>query len=316
MLGCTEWGFLVLTASEFVLGMLGNGFIGLVNGSSWFKSKRISLSDFIITNLALSRTVLLGTLLVDGVLMVFSSKLHDEGIVMQMIDIFWTFTNHLSIWLSTCLSVFYCLKVASFSHPAFLWLKWRVSRVVVWMLMSTLLLACGSTVSLVHEFKIYSVLSGIDGTGNMTEQVLKKRNEYKLIHVLGTLWNLLPLTVSLASYFLLICSLGRHTRQMQRNCTGSRDPSTEAHYRAIKVILSFLFLFLLYFLSFLILSSSYFLPATKMIKMIGEVITMLYPAGHSYILILGNSKLKQTFMEMLWCGHGDLKPGSKGSFSP
>lgn len=316
MSGFTEWGFLVLTVTEFILGMLGNGFIGLVSGSSWFKNKRISLSDFILTNLALSRIVLLCILLVDGVLMVFSPKLHDEGIVMQTIDISWTFTNHLSIWLATCLSVFYCLKVASFSHPTFLWLKWRVSRVVVWMLLSTLLLSCGSAISLIREFKIYFALSGIGGSGNVTELVRKKRDEYKLIHVLGTLWNLPPLMVSLASYFLLILSLGRHTRQMQQNSTGSGDPSTEAHRRAIKIILSFLFLFLLYFLSFSILSSSYFLPATKMIMRIAEVITMLYPAGHSYVLILGNNKLKQMFVEMLWCEPGHLKPGSKGPFSP
>ncbi|XP_014714680.3 LOW QUALITY PROTEIN: taste receptor type 2 member 3, partial [Equus asinus] len=314
-LGLTEWVFLVLSATQFLLGMLGNGFIELVNGSSWFKNKRISLSDFIITILALSRIVLLWVLLVDGVLMVFSSKVREERIVMQIIYVSWTFTNHLSIWLATCLSVLYCLKIASFSHPTFLWLKWRVSRVVVWMLLGALLLSCGSAVSLTHGFKIYSVFRGINGTGNVTEH-FKKRNEYGLIHVLWTLWNLPPLIVSLASYFLLILSLGRHMWQMQQNGTSARNLSTEAHKRAIKIILSFLFLFLLYFLAFIITTASDFLPGTKMVKMIGEIITMFYPAGHSFILILGNSKLKQMFVEMLWCKPGHLKSGSKGSFSP
>lgn len=235
---------------------------------------------------------------------------------MQIIDVFWTFTNHLSIWLTTCVSVFYCLKVASFSHPMFLWLKWRVSRVVVWMLLSTLLLSCCSAISLIREFKIYSVLGGIDRTRNMTELFRRKEKEYKLIHVLGTLWDLPPLVVSLISYFLLILSLGRHVRQMHQDCGSSRDPSTEAHRRAIRVILSFLFLFLLYYLSFSVLTSSYFLPATKMIAKIGEVITMFYLAGHSYVLILGNSKLKQMFVAMLRCEPGCLKPGSKGSVYP
>ncbi|XP_058425419.1 taste receptor type 2 member 3 [Diceros bicornis minor] len=316
MLGLAEWVFLVLSTTQFILGMLGNGFIALVNGSSWFKNKRISLSDFIITNLALSRIVVLWVLLVDGVLMVFSSKVRDEGIVMQIIDIFWTFTNHLSIWLATCLSVLYCLKIASFSHPTFLWLKWRVSRVVVWMLLGALLLSCGSAISLIREFKIYSVFCGIIGTGNVTEHIRKKRSEYGLIHVLGTLWNLPPLIVSLASYVLLILSLGRHMRQMRQNGTSSRDPSTEAHKRAIKIILSFLFFFLFYFLAFVITTSGHILPGTKMVKMTGEIITMFYPAGHSFILVLGNNKLKQMFVEMLWCKPGHLKSGSKGSFSP
>uniref|UniRef100_A0A8C7BW35 Taste receptor type 2 n=1 Tax=Neovison vison TaxID=452646 RepID=A0A8C7BW35_NEOVI len=316
MSGLEKWMFLVLSATEFILGMLGNGFIVLANGSSWCKNKTVSLSDFIITNLALSRIGLLWILLVDGVLMVFSFKVRDEGIVMQIIDIFWTFTNHLSIWLATCLSVLYCLKIATFSHPAFLWLKWRVSRVVVCMILGALFLSCVSALSLVQEFKIYSVLRGIDGTGNVTEHFRKKRNEYKVFHVLGTLWNLPPLIVSVASYFLLILSLGRHVQQQQQSGISSRDPSTEAHQRAIKIIVSFLFLFLLYFLAFLITSCSYFIPGTETVVMIGEAVTMFYPAGHSFILILGNNKLKQTFVEMLWCEPGLRKPGFNGPFAP
>ncbi|XP_008565178.1 PREDICTED: taste receptor type 2 member 3 [Galeopterus variegatus] len=316
MLGHAERVSLVLSVTQFTLGVLGNGFIALVNGSSWFKSKRISLSDFIITNLALSRIVLLWILSTDGILIVFFFKVHDSRILRQFIDILWIFTNNLSIWLATCLSVLYCLKVASFSHPTFLWLKWRVSRVVVWMLLGSLLSSCVSAMSLIHEFKVYSVFHGIDGKGNVTEHFRKKINEYELIHVLGTLWNLPPLILSLASYFLLILSLGRHTRQMQQNGTSSRDSRTEAHKRAIKIILSFFFLFLLYFLAFLITSSSHFLPETKMATLFGEVITMFYPAGHPFILILGNSKLRQKFVDMLRCESGHLKPGSKGCFFP
>ncbi|XP_036102235.1 taste receptor type 2 member 3 [Molossus molossus] len=312
-----KWVILFLSVTQLILGMLGNGFIGLVNGSSWFKSKRISLSDFIITNLALSRIVLLWILMADSVIKMFLFKLYDDRVVVQVIDLFWTFTNHLSIWLATCLGVLYCLKIASFSHPTFLWLKWRVSRVVVWMLLGALFFACGSAVSLVREFKIYSVLRAADATGNVTKLFRKQMNEYELIHVLGLLWYLPPIIVSLASYILLILSLGRHTRRMQRNRASPSDPSTEAHKRAIKMILSFLFLFVLYFLAFLITASSYFLPGSEMTNMIGEVITMFYPASHSFILILGNMKLKHIFLDLLRCESGHLKkPGPKGSLSP
>ncbi|XP_047418049.1 taste receptor type 2 member 3 [Sciurus carolinensis] len=316
MMGVIDGVFLVLIVIQFILGNLGNGFVGLVNGRSLFKSKSISLSDFIITSLALSKIVLLWIFLIDGVLMVFSYRIHDSGTVMQIIDVFWTFTNLLSTWLIACLGVLYCLKIASFSHPTFLWLKWRVSRVVVWMLLGALLLSCCSTVSLIHEFKMSSVLHGIDSTGNVTEHLREKTSEYHLMHVLGTLWHFPPLTVSLTAYVLLILSLRRHTWQMQQSSTSSRDPSTEAHRRATRILLSFLFLFLLYFLSFLILSSSHFLPEVKVAQMIGEIITMFYLVGHSFVLILGNNKLKWAIMAMLPCESGLLKPGSKGSFSP
>lgn len=316
MSGLTMWMFLFLSVTQFVLGILVNGFIVLVNGSSWVKRKKISLSDFIITNLAFSRIVQLWILVSDCVKNILFSKLHKDGVLVQIFDIFWTFTNHLSIWLATCLGVFYCLKIANFSHPTFLWLKWRVARVVVWMLLGGLLFSCGNVMSLIHEFKIYYILQGADDSGNVTEHFRELKNEYEEIHVLGTLWNLLPLLVCLASYILLILSLGKHTRQMQQNRTSPSDPSTEAHKRAIKMVLSFLFLLLLYFLAYLLTSSHYFLRGTMMTKLITEVSAMFYPACHSCIIILGNSKLKQTFVELLWCKSGHLKPGSKERFSP
>ncbi|XP_054419894.1 LOW QUALITY PROTEIN: taste receptor type 2 member 3 [Pteronotus mesoamericanus] len=313
MLVLSKWVTLFLSVAQFILGMLGNGFIGLVNGSSWFKSKRISLSDFIITTLALCRIVLLWILFTDGLIAVFFSHVYDDSeLTVQVIDIFWTFTNHLSIWLATSLGVLYCLKIASFSHPTFLWLKWRVSRVVAWMLLGALVLSCGSAISLIPQLKIYFLLHKNPGTSNVTEQFKKQMHEYQMIHVLGMLWYLPPLIVSLASYVLLILSLGRHMKQMQQNRTSPSDASTEAHKRAIRIVFSFLFLFLFYCFSFTITSSSYFLPRTEMIKMIGEMVTMLYPAGHSFILILGNNKLKQTFVELLWCESGHWKPGPKG----
>ncbi|KAH0510171.1 Taste receptor type 2 member 3 [Microtus ochrogaster] len=299
MLEFTEGVFLVLIVTEFILGNLVNGFIGLANGSHWLKSKKISLSDFIITSLALFRIILLWIIFIDGLLIAFSYHTHNSGIVMQLIDVSWTFTNHFSLWLFSCLGVFYCLKIASFSHPTFLWLKWRASRVVVGMLWGALLSSCVCTISLTNEFKIYSVLSGHRGTSNMTEYYRLKTNEYDLMHVLVNLWKLPPLIVSLAAYFLLLLSLGKHTQQMQQYNIGSRDQSTEAHKRAIRIIFSFLLLFLGYLLCFLILSFSRFLPAPKIARMIGVVITMSYLVGDSFILILYNNKLKQTFVVML-----------------
>ncbi|XP_034374873.1 taste receptor type 2 member 3 [Arvicanthis niloticus] len=315
MLGFIESVFLVLTVTEFILGNLVNGFIVSINGSHWFKSRKISLSDFIITSLAVFRVFLLWIIFIDSLMIVFSYHTHDSGIMMQLIDVFWTFTNHFNTWLISCLSVFYCLKIASFSHPSFLWLKWRASRVVVAMLWGALLFSCVCTMSLTNEFKIYSALTRSKDSPNMTEYSRLKRQEYNLMHVLGNLWKIPSLIVSLIAYILLLLSLGKHTQQMQQYSIGPRDQSTEAHRRAMRIIFSFLLFFLLYFLSFLILSSSRFLPETKIARIIGVVITMSYLVGDSFILILCNNKLKQTFVAMLPCECGYPKPASKGPFA-
>ncbi|XP_049639643.1 taste receptor type 2 member 3-like [Suncus etruscus] len=299
MLGLNKCVFLVVYAIQFILGILGNGFIGLVNGSGWYKGKRLSLSDFVITILALSRILLLWLLLTDGILMALSLRERDDGIGKQILEVIWTFTNDLSLWLVTCLSVLYCLKIANFFNPTFFWLKRRVSRVVECLLLGALFLSSASALSMIHEFKIFVITTGINDTETILEY-FRKKSDYELIHGLGMLWNLPPLIVSLTSNFLLILSLGRHMWQMQKSGTNSRDSTTEAHKRAIKIILSFLFLFLLYYLALLMISSSHFLPGTEIIKMIGKIIKLLYPSVHSFILILGHNKLKQAFVQIIW----------------
>ncbi|XP_007532157.1 taste receptor type 2 member 3-like [Erinaceus europaeus] len=300
MSGFTEWVYLVLTVTLFLFGMLGNGFIGLVNGSSWLKSRRISLSDIITTLLALCSIILLWTLLVDVCLMQFPFKTHDEVRMNHILGILWAFMHHLVLWLLACLSILYCLRIASFSHPAFLWLKWRVSRVVVWMLLGALLLSCARAMFLIHELKIYTVFFGIYEKGNTTENS-NKGSQYKLTHILGTLWDLPPLMASLVSYFLLLHSLRKHSRQIQQYGSSPRDPSTEAHERAIKIIFSFFFLFLFFLLALIFASSRHYLPGAERIKMIGVAVVMFHCVGHSFILIFGNSKLKQLFVQMMRC---------------
>ncbi|XP_055979887.1 taste receptor type 2 member 3-like [Sorex fumeus] len=315
MLGLTEQVFMILVIIPFLLGILGNVFIGLINGGSWFKNRKLSLSDFIITLLALSRIILLWLLLIDSALLVLPTKVHGDTIIKEMLGILWTFSNGLSIWLATCLSVLYCLKIASFSNPTFLWLKWRVSKMVFGMLLAAVLLSGASALSRIHEFKIRVATSEISSTGNVSEQ-FRKKSKYDLVHALGILWDLPSLIVMLVSYFLLLLSLGRHIQRMQLHGTNSRDTTTQAHKKATKIIFSFIFLFLLYYVFILLSFFRFFLPGPTKVKMIAEVFSVFYSAGHSFIIILGSNKLKQTFVKMLWCETCQLEIGSKESLAP
>ncbi|XP_070644877.1 taste receptor type 2 member 42-like [Bos indicus] len=104
--------FLVVSTGELILGVLGNGFIGLVNCIAWVKNGKVSSADFILTCLAVARTIL-------------------EVLWARVLEWGWALTNHLTIWFATCLSIFYFLKIASFSHFFFMWLKWRMNRVLL-----------------------------------------------------------------------------------------------------------------------------------------------------------------------------------------
>uniref|UniRef100_A0A7N4NS20 Taste receptor type 2 n=1 Tax=Sarcophilus harrisii TaxID=9305 RepID=A0A7N4NS20_SARHA len=281
--------------NEFFLGTWVNGSTILLFCLTWVKSRKISFPDFIMLNLTLSRIILQGILILDSVLVAFYPHLHEGGIVMQIIDIFWTFFNNLSTCLMACLSVLYCLKIANFSHHVFLWLKWRVSRVMVWILLGSGLYSFFSIMALLVKFSFYS---NRNLSENNTAVFKRKKTEYYVLHVLGALWSVIPFSVCLVSSGLLILSLMRHTQQMQQYTPGTRDLSTRAHIKATKIIFFSLLLFTGYIFALFLGMSSHFFPNPKLAGLTGALIFAAYPSFQTFILILENQKLKQAFLEI------------------
>jgi taste receptor type 2 len=119
-----------------------------------------------------------------------------------------------------------------------------------------------------------------------------------------TLFSLIPFTLALISCLLLIISLWKHLQKMQLTSKGRRDPRTKALINALKIMISFLLLYAAYFLSYLISWISK-VHENTLAHFVGITVGLLYPSGHSFILILGNSKLRQTSLlglKWLRCG--------------
>ncbi|XP_012880475.1 PREDICTED: taste receptor type 2 member 8 [Dipodomys ordii] len=298
----TEDVFLIMITGELIVGILGNGYIGLVNFIDWMKKRRISSLDYILTTLAISRIFLIGSTALNGILLVLNPDIYANLKVQIVLFSSWTLFNYFSMCLAMCLNVFYFLKVASFSYPLFLWLKWRIDRMI-----HRIVLGCFA-ISLLVGFTVVIVLSYNDRTYDVPSQKLSNPEMFNVSKSQGfepiTLFNLLamiPFTVSLISFFCFIISLWRHIKQMKCNATGYRDPSTGAHVRAMKMLTLFLFFFFIYCVFSLFITFSYLIQEQKLAMLFGEIITILYPMGHSLMLIVGNNNLRQALIRMLMC---------------
>ncbi|XP_026358204.2 taste receptor type 2 member 10 [Ursus arctos] len=294
MLSILEGLFIFIAVSESILGVLGNGFIGLVNCIDCVKNKKFSMIGFILTGLATSRICLILIIITDGLTKIFFPDMYSSGNLIDYISYLWVIFNQSSIWFATSLSVFYFLKIANFSHHIFLWLKGRINK-VLHLLMGSLFISWLFTfpqiVEIINESRMKS--------GNATWNLHMQRSKFFTKQILLNLGVILLFTLCLITCFLLIISLWRHNRSMQLNVTGPRDPSTEAHVKAMKVLISFIILFILYFIGIAIEISCFTLPENKLLFISGMVTTAIYPWGHSFILILGNSKLKQASLRAL-----------------
>ncbi|XP_020827800.1 taste receptor type 2 member 7-like [Phascolarctos cinereus] len=298
MLSSGETIFMVLASAEFLLGILLNGFIILVNCIDWVKSKKLPSSDVILLSLAISRIGLSCTMVWDSYLIVTSINLPTQ---VRMIDIFLALTHGSNIWFTALLSIFCFLKITNFSNPFFLWMKWRIDRTVVMPLMGPLIIYFSIGFPMME--RIYYYHGSLFNRGrerNVSQEVQESKSMYLMLQIAFGLMILIPFTLSAVSFSLFVLSLWRHTRQMRLNATGQRDPSTEAHVRAMKAVSSFLILILLYYVAFFVSYWSNSKDNYKLTSMLGTSIMLLYPFGHSLILILWNSKLRKAALRVSW----------------
>ncbi|NP_001074226.2 taste receptor type 2 member 46 [Macaca mulatta] len=286
--------FSILVGVIFVIGNFANGFIALVNSIEWVKRQKISFADQILTGLAVSRVGLLWVLLLHLYATEFNLAFYSVEVRITAYNV-WIVTNHFSNWLSTSLSMFYLLKIATFSNLIFLHLKRKVKSVILVTLLGPLLfLVC-------HLFvmNMNHIVWRKEYEGNITWRI-KLRSAMYLSNVTVTmLANLIPLTLTLMSFLLLICSLCKHLKKMQVHGKGSQDPSTKVHIKALQTVTSFLLLCAIYFLS-MILSVWNFELEKKPVFMFCQAVVFSYPSTHPLILIWGNKKLKQIFLSVLW----------------
>ncbi|XP_005073026.3 taste receptor type 2 member 110-like [Mesocricetus auratus] len=302
---CQWITFTIALFTSIVTGTMGNGFIALVNITDWVKRGKISSVDQILTALAFSRLSLVWSVLICILTSILWPHLFLNLEMLIVTEILWVVNNHFSIWLATCLSVFYFLKVANFSNSFFLYLKWRVKKVVlVTLAVSLILLILNIVIRLgsihlwidSHEGNIF------DSLRNLTQfpKVLPVTNSSHVFLPTNSMFMFIPFTVSLVAFLLLIFSLYKHLRKMQVNAKRPRDAGTMAHMKALKTGFSFLMVYAIYLVFIVIGISSFGLVGEIMIIMFDYSSGLAFPTSHSFVLILGNSKLRQATLSVLW----------------
>ncbi|XP_060125090.1 taste receptor type 2 member 39-like [Zootoca vivipara] len=210
----------------------------------------------------------------------------------------WTFVNIAELWFATWLSVLYCVKIANFSHPLFLQMKWRFPGLVPWLLLGTVVFSAITTIvaltgsSIMSKCNIFAPI-----LSNGSDSGMKTSHSCRYVFLFFLLPNLFPFVIFFSSSILLLTSLWRH-KNLLRN--SARDVSTEAHLNAIKALASFCILYIAH-LCVEILDTFMFWGDIKCIWIYLIVFNVIaaYSSGHTVILIFINPKLKQESMRLL-----------------
>ncbi|XP_028636701.1 taste receptor type 2 member 123-like [Grammomys surdaster] len=312
----SDWiNFIIIFSVELVLGILGNGFIAVVNIIDWVKRRRISPVDQILTILALTRLNYVWSMAICILLFIFCPRLLMRSEMFIAMSIIWVINNHFSIWLATCLGVFYFLKIANFSNSFFLYLKWRVKKVVLMIILVSLIFLILNLFSL----RLYDHFSIEVYEGNMSyslgnspqfprfflftnsSTVFLITTSSQVVLPINSLFMLIPFSVSLVAFLLLIYSLWKHHKKMQVNAKRLRDASTMAHMKALQTGFSFLLLYTIYLLFIVIGIVNLGLMKKIVMLLFDRISGAIFSISHSLVMILGNRKLRQATLSVLPC---------------
>ncbi|XP_062343391.1 taste receptor type 2 member 40-like [Cinclus cinclus] len=284
---------LSLAIIESMAGILGNGIILAASSSSCIGRKTWSAYDMIMISLSSSRFILQSWTTLDLLMNIFYEPSYYIEQVLGVAKTIFTFLNYSSLWFGAWLSVFYCIKVASFTQSFFLWLKKRIARLMPWMLLTSWL--CSFIATIPFAWDAYSVQDNFTAPLPMTNSSAMRTTRKNNLGLLILLCNAgigMPLILSVVSSVLLIQSLWIHTRRMKNNASGFLDASLEAHMKAIKSVYSFLILYIIYFICMHVILFNVFSPLSNG-DSICVVLMAACPTGHSIVLIWSNPKFQE-----------------------
>ncbi|XP_031239938.1 taste receptor type 2 member 116-like [Mastomys coucha] len=308
MNGVLQITFIVILNVEFTIGIFGNGFIAVVNIKDLVKGRKISSVDQILIALAISRTALLLLILVSWwIYMLYPGQWMTERIV-GIVHSIWTTFNQSSLCFATTLSIFCVFKIANFSNPIFLYLKVRVKKVMTGTLIISLVLLCLNIIVINAHENILITEYNVTICNNLIVNNTRLSMSFTFAN---TVFLFIPFAVSLVTFLLLIFSLWKHQRKMRNSTHGCRDASTKAHIRALQTLIASIILYSIFFLSLVVKVWSSLLLERMLLLLITEASRIAFPSVHSWVLILGNSKLRKAFLSvLLWlrCRHKEGNP--------
>ncbi|XP_003516127.2 taste receptor type 2 member 134-like [Cricetulus griseus] len=277
--------FMVIFCVQSLAAMLQNGFMVTVLGRKWIQSHALPAGDMIVACLAASRFCLHGLAILNNFLNFF--LLHQ---IDSYFGILWDFINTVNYWLTTWLAIFYCVKICSFSHPIFLWMKWRISQSVPRLLLGSLIIGGLSATSTFTGNTIAFQMMAYENCTHACGAHMFSQYYYRC-HTM--LMCITPFFLSLLSIILLMFSLYWHLEQMRYHRPRPHDHSTQAHTMALKSLAFFLIFYTSYVL-FLMLSTTHVITIYNSWRWAWEVITYMGISLHSTILMLSNPKMRRT----------------------
>ncbi|NP_001165529.1 bitter taste receptor 14 [Xenopus tropicalis] len=276
---------LVVSFIQFLFGITINGFIMGTFSMQWRRNKSLQASDTVLMFLSTTRFFWQWVLS----LMILYNYITFSLDFLQLLTYISNFLELSSLWLTFTLCFTYCVKITDHPNSLFIYVKLRVSMLVKWMLLASLLASLAFTLLLRFSWDIFSTDTD---PRNSTETNGTPSSEL-LVCYMGAVP---PFLIFCLTLLLFIYSFWIFIHRFKRSRTGFESPVLSDHLKVLKKIFFALFLYVMYFIS-----SGLFLFKRQQMAHWERwlfIIYQFYPTAYLGWLILLNCRLKTVFLSI------------------
>ncbi|XP_053328049.1 taste receptor type 2 member 7-like [Spea bombifrons] len=286
---------------ECVAGVLLNSFIVMVNFLDWKQGNKLSPCDKILALIAFNNIFLQCDMNVYTFIFIVIPAMVEDHAIHSTISVFLLFQFYYSFWMTSCLCFYYCLSIVNFKHTLLIRMRQRIPIVVSSQLLVSAVASFAISVLSIWNIEIEHFKQTDNSTANPSKNT-KMSIEITPVYRAITIFSgcCLPFCIAVLSAALVLVSLWSHTWSMKQNSGSFSVSHIEAHRRAAGIIILLTLLFAVFYAAEVTLLSSSMAFQTFW-EFVSLFFVLIYPTAQSFVLILGNTKLRRTCRQICHC---------------
>ncbi|XP_075697360.1 taste receptor type 2 member 9-like [Rhinoderma darwinii] len=280
-------------------GLTGNSFILIVHFLDWLRTRDHNPSNLILNGIGISNIFLQGAVVFQEVAYLLFLDFYMQERVMVTLLIVITSLSLSSLWCSTCLCFYYCVKIVQLRGTLFYKLKANLPVMVPWLLAFSVVLSWCVGIQSYWDIYLDTSFTTMNITGNITTLMFPQFKSkcsctLQIYNVVASVaFTLIFLTTG-----AIIASLCQHMKRMRQNNEGYGHAKVNTHLSAARTMTSLLIVYLLFYTAFSLLNDPSGFPGDITITAC-LIVTTLFPTINSVILIFGNRNLTNAVKKLL-----------------
>ncbi|KAM3913991.1 taste receptor type 2 member 40-like [Leptodactylus fuscus] len=196
-----------------------------------------------------------------------------------------------SLWCSTVLCFYYCVKIVNFTGAFLHKLKSKLSALVPWMIIFSIVMSWAAGLTSYWDLYRNSPFPTANYTGNLTYlNSLDFKSKCNCLFQVYMLMSSVAFTIIFFTAGSIIYSLYKHMMRMRQNSEGSGAGKINSHLSAAKTVTSLLLLYLFFYGALNVIFNDTSEVGTLLFSLSFLAVSS-FPTINAIILITGNRKL-------------------------